>query len=331
MNGTGPFKFVEWVSGDHITLARAPNYWESNQPYLDEVDIKVYGDQSAMTVALEAGAIDMAFQPSITDSVRLQADPKWQIINYNQLGQYFYLQVNTANPPMDNKLFRQALAYAIDRPRFADSIMKGFAGPARDLPWGQASAAWEADKNSRYTFDLDKAKSLLAQSGVTNPQFDLFFPLASFSGEYRALAQVIQEDLAQIGITTTLKPTDIAKFTADGIGVKPAYVGARLNAAAFTNVNEPTSHFILSSTYGSAINASSFYDDAYKAMISATATETDPAKRKQGYSQINDYLLDQCYCMTICGYPNVLAEAANVRGLGYYPVLQWTLRTTWLA
>ena len=47
--------------------------------------------------------------------------------------------------------------------------------------------------------------------------------------------------------------------------------------------------------------------------------------------QINDYLLDQCYCMTICGYPNILAQAANVRGLGYYPVLQWTLRSTWLA
>jgi peptide/nickel transport system substrate-binding protein len=331
MNGTGPLKLVEWVSGDHITLAKSQNYWEPNEPYLDEVDIKVYGDQSAMTVAFEAGAIDVAFQPSITDSARLQADPKFQIINYNQLGQYFYLQVNTANPPMDNKLFRQAIAYTIDRPRFADSIMKGFAGPARDLPWGQASPAWEADKNTRYTFDLEKAKALLDQSGVSNPQFDLAFPLASFSGEYRSLAQIIQEDLGQIGITTTLKPTDIAKFTADGIGVKPAYVGARLNAAAFTNVSEPTSHFILSSTYGAAINASSFYDDAYRAMITAAATEPDTAKRKQGYSQINDYLLDQCYCMTICGYPNILAQAGNVRGLGYYPVLQWTLRSTWLA
>ncbi|MBV9892639.1 MAG: ABC transporter substrate-binding protein [Chloroflexi bacterium] len=331
MNGTGPFKLVEWVSGDHITMAKAQNYWEPNLPYLDEVDIRVYADQSAMVVALEAGAIDMAFQPSLPDAVRLQSDPKWQVVNYNQLGQYFYLQLNTANPPMDNKLFRHAIAYAIDRPRFADSVMKGFAGPARDLPWGPASAAWEADKNSRYTFDLDKAKSLAAQAGISDAQFDLAFPLASFSGEYRALAQVIQQDLEQIGITATLRPTDIAKFTADGIGPKPLYSGARLNAAAFTNVSEPTSHFILSSTFGSAINASTFYDDAYKSMITATATEPDAAKRKQGYSQINDYLLDQAYCLVICGYPNILAQSANVRGLGYYPVLQWTLRSTWLA
>lgn len=331
MNGTGPFKLVEWVAGDHITMAKAPNYWEPNLPYLDEVDIKVFADQAAMTVALEAGAIDMAFQPSLQDAVRLQADPKWQVVNYNQLGQYFYLQVNTATPPMDNKLFRQAIAYAIDRQRFADSVMKGYAGPARDLPWGPASPAWEADKNTRYAFDLEKARSLLQQSGVSNPQFDLAFPLASFAGEYRALAQIVQEGLGQIGVTANLKPTDIAKFTADGLGPKPAYAGARLNAAAFTNVSEPTSHFILSATYGSTINASSFYDDAYKAMITATATEPDAAKRKQGYSQINDYLLDQCYCMTICGYPNILAQAANVRGLGYYPVLQWTLRSTWLA
>ena len=109
------------------------------------------------------------------------------------------------------------------------------------------------------------------------------------------------------------------------------FTGARLNAAAFTNVSEPTSHFILSSTFGSAINGSAFYDDAYKELITATATETDPAKRKQGYAKINDYLLDAAYCLVISGYPNILVQAGNVRDLKYYPVLQWTLRTTWLA
>jgi peptide/nickel transport system substrate-binding protein len=209
--------------------------------------------------------------------------------------------------------------------------MKGFAGEPRDLPWPPQSAAWETAKNTRYTFDLEKAKSLLAQSGVSAPQFDLAYPQAGFSGEYGALAQVIQANLAQIGVKAALKPMEIAAFTAAGIGTNPAYVGARLNAAAFTNVAEPTSHFILSSTFGSAINQSAFYDDAYKVLITSTATQADPAKRKEGYAQINDYLLDQAYCLVVSGYPNILAQALNVRDMGYYPVLQWTLRTTWLA
>jgi peptide/nickel transport system substrate-binding protein len=228
-------------------------------------------------------------------------------------------------------VFRQAIAYTIDRQRFTDSIMKGFAGEPRALPWPPQSLAWEAAKNSRYAFDLDKAKSLLAEAGVSDPQFELAYPQAGFSGEYGALAQVIQANLAQIGAKVTLKPMEIAAFTAAGLGTNPPYKGARLNAAAFTNVSEPTSHFILSSTFGSSINQSAFYDDAYKALITSTASQADPAKRKEGYSQINDYLLDQAYCLVVSGYPNILALAGNVRDLGYYPVLQWTLRTTWLA
>jgi peptide/nickel transport system substrate-binding protein len=331
MNGTGPFKFVEWSSGDHITMAKNPSYWEAGLPYLNEVDIKVFNDQPAMVVGLESGALDMAFAPPIQDSARLKADPKWNVYNNAELGQYFYLQMNTTTPPVDNKMFRQAIAYAIDRPRFADAIMKGFAGIPKDLPWPTASPAYEADKNNRYSLDIEKAKAMVAQSGVSDPQFDLAYPLASFSGEYAQLAQVIQSDLAQIGVKVTLKPTEIAAFTAAGIGVNPPYTGARLNAAAFTNVSEPTSHFILSATFGSSINQSAFYDDAYKALIAATADEPDPAKRKQGYSKINDYLLDQAYCLVVSGYPNILAQAPNVRDLGYYPVLQWTLRTAWLA
>jgi peptide/nickel transport system substrate-binding protein len=331
MNGTGPFKFVEWASGDHIKMAKHPNYWESGLPYLNEVDTKVYSDQSSMVVALESSAIDMAFAPPIQDSARLKADPEWNVYNNAELGQYFYLQMNVTTPPVDNKMLRQAIAYAIDRQRFTDVIMKGFAGIPKDLPWPTASAAYEADKNNYYTFDLEKAKALVAQSGVENPQFDLAYPLASFSGEYAQLAQIIQADLAQIGVQVTLKPMEIAAFTQAGIGVNPPYSGARLNASAFTNVSEPTSHFILSSVFGSAINQSAFYDDAYKALIASTANDADPAKRKQGYSRINDYLLDQAYSLVVSGYPNILAQGPNVRDLGYYPVLQWTLRTAWMA
>lgn len=284
-----------------------------------------------MVVALESGAIDTAFGPPIQDSTRLKSDPQWNIYNNAELGQYFYMQVNVASPPMDNKLFRQAIAYSLDRKRFTDAIMKGFAGIPKSLPWPTASAAYEADKNSVYALDLDKAKSLVQQSGVADPSFDLAYALAGFSGEYGQLAQVIQADLAQIGVKVTLKPMEIASFTQAGLGMNPPYTGARLSASAFTNVSEPTSHFILSSTFGSAINQSGFYDDAYKQLIADTADEPDATKRKQGYAKINDYLLDQAYCLVISGYPNILAQAPNVRDLGYYPVLQWTLRTAWLS
>lgn len=330
-NGTGAFKFVEWVTGDHITIAKNPNYWEPGLPYLDEVTIKIFKDEPGMVAALEAGALDMAFSPSIQDAVRMKTNPKYKVFNDDKLGQYFYLQLNANVPPTDNKLVRQALAYAIDRKRFTDTVMQGFAGAPQDLPWPPQSAAAEPAKNDLYTFDLNKAKSLLAKSGVSKPTFDLAWAQANFAEQYAALAQIIQSDLAQIGVKATLKPTDGSTFFSAGLGLKPKYNGGRLSGAAFTNVSEPSSHFILSSTFGSAINASGYYDNHYKALVSSAASQPDAAKRKQIYSQINDYILDAAYCLPISKYPNIMIMGSNVQGLGYYPVLQWTLRTTWLS
>ena len=133
-------------------------------------------------------------------------------------------------------MLRQAIGYAIDRKRFTEQIMKGFVGEPRNLPWARHSPAFDAAKNNTYTYDLDKAKSLLAQSGVSNVEFDIAWALAGFQAEYAAMAQVIQSDLAKIGIKTNLKPTDPATFTQAGLGMKPTYNGMRLSAGAFAQL-----------------------------------------------------------------------------------------------
>ena len=74
--GTGPFTFVEWVQGDHLTLARNTNYWRSDRPYVDSIVINVVRDVVAMATRLEAGALDAINAPSLEDFVRLKADAK---------------------------------------------------------------------------------------------------------------------------------------------------------------------------------------------------------------------------------------------------------------
>ena len=105
----------------------------------------------------------------------------------------------------------------------------------------------------------------------------------------------------------------------------------RLSAGAFAQLSEATSQFALSRTFGHASNLAGFYDDTYKALVEQAATEPDPAKRKVLYGQINDLLLDASYTMPICPYPNMLIMRSTVRGLGYAPPLEWTLRSAWLA
>ena len=94
-----------------------------------------------------------------------KSDPRYMVTNQHDVGQYFYATANATVPPTDNKLLRQAISYAIDRKRFADTILKGFGGEPQDLPWTPRSPAWDETKNNVYTFDLDRAKSLVEPRG----------------------------------------------------------------------------------------------------------------------------------------------------------------------
>ncbi len=209
--------------------------------------------------------------------------------------------------------------------------MKGFTGEPRALPWAKSSPAFDAQKNKAYTYDLDKAKSLMAQSGVTNAQMNIAWALAGYASEYEQLATIIQGDLAKIGIQTTLKPTDPPTFTQQGLGANPPFNGMRLSAGAFCQLREAGSEFALSRTFGYASNGAGFYDDQWTQLASGVATEPDASKRKQMYDQINDYLLDQSFVMTITPYPDIDALRPNVMDMKYFLSTATNDRNIWLA
>src|SRR5579871_2611732 len=88
VNGTGPFMFVEWVEGDHVTMKRNPNYWRTGQPYFDSIETHLYRDAQAMVAGLEGGALDEVDSPSLQDLVRLKDDPKFQALVVAASGQF---------------------------------------------------------------------------------------------------------------------------------------------------------------------------------------------------------------------------------------------------
>jgi peptide/nickel transport system substrate-binding protein len=71
------------VQGDHFTLKKNPNYWQSGKPYLDGIEIKIFSDPQSMVSQLEGGGIDVAIGPLIRDAKRLANDSRYQVV-YNQ-------------------------------------------------------------------------------------------------------------------------------------------------------------------------------------------------------------------------------------------------------
>jgi peptide/nickel transport system substrate-binding protein len=306
--GTGPFSFVEWVQGDHLSLAKNQNYWQSGRPYLDGIHVAVIRDQQTMVAQLEAAALDVIKSPPVNDFVRLKADPKYQAIVHPNGGLFYLIGVNVLNPPLDNKLVRQGLSFAVDRKRFADSVLQGIGRP-QSLPWPTSSPAYDAPKDVFFTFDLDQARSMLASAGVTNLSMDI---LLNNSQDGLSLAQIYQADLASIGITLNIKAMDSATWL-DQVNNRK-YNGIYWSNAARTNLLPGT---MLSSSRATdpLNNNSGFRSDAYTRLVSAATSETDPAKQKQIYNQINDLLLDEVFFMAMSPAPPTLLARSVVRGI----------------
>jgi peptide/nickel transport system substrate-binding protein len=323
--GTGPFKFVEWVPGDHVTLTKNPNYWQSGKPYLDGIQIPILRDQQAMATQLEAGAIDVARLPNLVDFNRLKTDSKYQALLNPLTGAHYEAGFNLTMPPFDNKKLRQALSYAVDKKRFVDTILGGVGAP-ESLPWLPSSPAYEQSKQNFYAFDLDKARALLAESGVTNLEFD--YMANPVNDQTTGFGQIYQSDLAKIGVKMNIKNYDGATWLDQVNGRK--FVGIYMASGTYFNLS-PSTAFTNGKAFNPDLNNSAFKSEKYVQLISTGATETDPAKLKDAYSQLNDLVLDESFVYLITISPPTILAKSNVQGIAWTAHESPWYANTWLA
>jgi peptide/nickel transport system substrate-binding protein len=323
--GTGPFVLKEWVIGDHITLMKNSNYWQSGRPYLDTIEYKILRDAQTMVAHLEAGALDMVLNPPLRDIARLKSDPEYQAATNPNTGRFYVAGWNVANSPLNHKLVRQALNFAMNRQRFVDTILAGLSRPMT-LPWGAGSPAYEEAKANYFKYDLDKAKALLSQAGVGPVALE--YLISPNFPELSEFGQVYQADLATIGVTLTIKQVESAAFF-DAIN-KQTYAGMYAITSARAQL-APGITFFSTATFNSDQNNEGFSSDAYTQLARATTTETDPQKLKQVYMQMNDLLLDEAFAAAIASAPPRMLLKSNVQGLGYtmHEGFNWT--DVWLS
>jgi peptide/nickel transport system substrate-binding protein len=311
-NGTGPFLLVDWTPGESVTLAKNKNYWQSGVPYLDGYNVLFSRDGQAMIATLEAGASDFVNYPLASDAIRLSKDPKYQMQAIYDVGSHYAIWMNVAVPPLDNKLVRQALNYAIDRQRFIDTALGGLVGPPMNLPWPTYSPAYEASKNSTYPFDLDKARSLLASAGASTFDTVINYATVGEVAEFSTMAQIYAADLARIGVNATIQPLDNATWT--DAAVKATYKGLAVGHPGGFGAQDATSG-LQTGAFGIANTFTNFNDPQYTQTVMAAAAEVDATKRKQLYSQINDILLDNCFTMPLCSLLQVSLSTSKVHGI----------------
>jgi peptide/nickel transport system substrate-binding protein len=321
--GTGPFVQTEWVPGDHLTFLRFANYWQKDLPYLDGVHVNILKDPQSLVAQLEAGAIDIADMPSLTDFARLRTDTKYRALTVPSSTNVF--GSNVTKPPTDNKMVRQALNYAMDRKRMVEIAFSGQGEPLT-LPWQPTSLAYDASKQNAYPYDLDKAKSLLTQAGVSNLEFDI--TLNTSTAEWNSAAQIYQAALTTLGIKANIKSYETAAYL-DQIN-NHKYTGIYVGSIAYASV-EPVTIIGNSRHLDPTGNSNTGYtSEQYLNLWSTASIEPDPAKRKAIYAQINDLMIDESCVMPICSAPARMLTGGAVNDVGLTQHGAFVYNSTWL-
>jgi peptide/nickel transport system substrate-binding protein len=321
--GTGPFTLAEWVQGDHATYSKNPNYWQSGRPYLDTIQLTIAHDPQAQQVQFESGVQDFTLLPSIMDFNRLKSDSRYQAYSLPNPGSFFILQPNPKAPPFDDKRARQALDFAIDRQRIAQSVLLGLE-QGRDLPWPPGTPADEPAKQLLYNHDLDKAKSLFSEAGLIGTSFETL--MSSTNPAYNAIAQIIQGDLASIGVTMKISPMDQGTMLAH---MNQHQFQAYLAGDVWSNF-QPVTVLTADASLNYRVNNADFHDPQYTTLVTGAATEPDTAKRQQLYSQINDFLLDACFDMPIASSSTRALATTRLHGVGHRRNDFFTFTEAWL-
>lgn len=205
--GTGPFKFVEWVKDDHLTVRRNESYWRSGFPLLDEIQFKPVLDSTVRFTALRTGTLDIIDEMAPKDLAAARNEPNLEVSQIPGVG-YRRIQFNTTKPPFDNRALRQAVAAAIDREAIHQTVFFGTGAPAQG-PIPPSSWAFSKDfKGWGNTADQATARAKLQEAGF--PNGFSFTYLTETTPVQQQMATIIQEQLKQVGIEMSIEVNEQA-------------------------------------------------------------------------------------------------------------------------
>jgi peptide/nickel transport system substrate-binding protein len=206
--GTGPFTFDEWKKGTSVALKKWPGYRDAKSIKLERVTFRFINDPAARVAALLAGDIDGVPRLDAPQAVKqLQADKRF-VVEVGSTAGKGILAINNKKKPFDDVRVRRAIAHAIDRKAFIDGVLEGLGTPI-----GSHFAPTDAgfvDLTATAPFDLDKAKALLKEAGVTTPlTVTLTLPPPQYA---RKGGEVVAAQLAKAGIVAKIENVEWAQW-----------------------------------------------------------------------------------------------------------------------
>jgi peptide/nickel transport system substrate-binding protein len=304
--GTGPFKFVEWVSGDHITLARFENYWDEGKPYLDQVIYRPVPEDATKLVELQTGGLNFISNVPYKDVAELENNP--DVAVYRTLGVVRdHLGFNVTKPPFDNPKVRQAMGYLIDREAIAEAILEGYALPA-NIAIPKTHWAFNTEVENAYTFDPEKARQLLVEAGYADGFKSTIKVSPTYPLEIK-MAELIAEAGREIGVEFEILQLEWSTWI-DEVVTKGDY---EAEIVLISGGIDPDDFFYQWHHSDEIFNIWRYSTPELDALLDAGRQAQDQAERKEIYDQIQEVLIEEAPMVHIIYRESIMASAKEVK------------------
>lgn len=318
--GTGPFKFVEWVRDDRVVIERFDGYWDKGKPYLDKIVFRPVPDGNVAVLGLKTGTVDFVDSVEPKDVAGIKARKDLTYFESPGLN-YYMIRLNLAQPPMDNKKVRQALAYAIDREGIAKGIFYGTV-PVANGAITPASWAYSSEVKA-IKRDVGKAKGLLAEAGFPN---GVKFDMQTLPNPVvRQMSEAIKAQAADAGIDITLAPGEVAKLMQNTLS------GNYVSMLSFrTGREDPDGATFRDFHSEGTFNRMKYANPALDALLVKARSTFVAEERKALYAQIQNIVIDDVPMVFLVVMPTGQAANARVKNYVHYPNMEVFLGSVWL-
>jgi peptide/nickel transport system substrate-binding protein len=320
--GTGPFMFVEWVQGDHITLKRNPSYFKAGQPYLDQIVFRFLLVDKSRISALQSGQVDWVDAVPLDQLPALRKDPSYRYVTSTVAGIPDFIAMNTSKAPFNNKALRQAVQAAVDRKEILNIAYFG-AGEIGSMEVPSGSKWYGGTDPFASGPNLDLAKQKMAEAGYANGLTVTFLSLPQYP-ELQKTAVVLKDQLQKIGINLQIKQQEVTVWF--GAYAKGDY---EMTSAYWSGTIDPDNFYSTQLATGSANNYTKYSNPTLDAMISKARAMTDESGRKALYEQIRGIVWDDAP-LVFAHYETLnYLMRNNVAGSKINPPLELNLGDVW--
>jgi len=321
--GTGPFRFVEWVKDDHITLQRWDRYFKAGRPYVDRVIFKAIANDTVRLTGAQKGELNWVEQVPLQMVKDLKKSTQ---IKANPDGAFFpdLFLINSTKPPFDKKEVRQALSWGLDRRTIANLVWHGQAMPSAEAlaptnPLYSGSNPFEGAPN------VAKAKELLAQAGYPQGLKAVFAAQPQVPTQVQ-VGQLIQQMLKPVGIDIEVRSFESARWFEELATKRYDFTSTYWSATL-----DPEHCYFPLGHSKSPWNFAGYGDPELDAALEKFRFTVDPVERKKAYTDVVRLMALGAPVVFQVNFIRTYWTQPKVMGAATLPSLELRMEDIWIS